>query len=148
MPSPTRFLPMLRLNMDRQQPDRHLLPEIHALFLNPLPLLVARTRSCHLSPVCHLQLHSCRLERVSDHSGCLPNVSLQAHPVEQLYQGAEAPLEPSWVRWRDHTIIRVEDEILVSHLLSAPAPLVRALQNNCDPISHHRIHHHVEYGGR
>ena len=32
-------------------------------------------------------------------------------------------------------------------LLSTLAPLFRDLYHHCNPVPHHRIHHHIEYGG-
>ena len=40
MPSPIRFIPMMCLHLGFQQPNRHLLPTLHALYPNPLPLPV------------------------------------------------------------------------------------------------------------
>ena len=40
MPSNTRFIPMLSLQMDRQQPERHILSTLRALHPKPLPLPV------------------------------------------------------------------------------------------------------------
>ena len=93
-PSPLRFPPVLCLHVSCHQPERHLLPTFRALNSTPLPILVRRPRSRHPSPVHRLQLRPHRLVRVVDHSECLPNVSLQYHPIEQADQGAEIPLEP------------------------------------------------------
>ena len=88
---PTRFLSMLRLQMERQKPERHLLPVLNALYPNPLPIQVGSPLSRHLSPICRLYLSSCRLSWVEDHFECLLDIDIQAHPVKQPYQGAECP---------------------------------------------------------
>ena len=93
-PSLICFLTMMRLYVARQQPERHLLPELCTLNPTLLPLLVGSPRCRNPSHVSRLRMRSRRLARVSDHSDCLPDVSLQAHPVEQPYQGAEIPLDP------------------------------------------------------
>ena len=141
------FPTMLYLHVSCQQPKYHLPPTLLALNPTPLPLSVRRHRSCHPSPVRRLRLRPHQLERVADHSDCLPRVSLQAHPSGKAYQGAEIPLEPSRVRRCDHTIVRVEEGILMSALLSMPTPLFHALHHHCNPVPYHRIHHHVENGG-
>ena len=81
MPSPTRFHPMLRLHVDHQQPQYHLLPELCALNPTPLTLLVGRPCSHYLSPVRRLRLRSRRLARAADHSNCITNFGIQDHPV-------------------------------------------------------------------
>ena len=44
---------------------------------------------------------------VTGDADCLPDISLQAYPVEDGYQGAESALEPGGVRRGDHTVVGV-----------------------------------------
>ena len=78
--------------MDGQIPKGNLLPALRELYLHMLHLPVLRPRSCHPSPIRCLRLHSYCLAQVADHYNCLPEVSLQSHPVKQPYLGAELPL--------------------------------------------------------
>ena len=49
-----------------------------------------------------------------------------------------------------HSVILVEEGILVSALMSLPALPTHALYHHLDLVPHHHIHHHIEYvgGGR
>ena len=49
-----------------------------------------------------------RLAWVADHADCLPDISLQAHPIEQADQVTKCTLEPSWVRRCNHDIVCIE----------------------------------------
>ena len=91
-PSPTCFLPMMRLHVACQRPKRHLLPKIRALYPIPLPLKVGRTCSFHPSPVRRLQLRSLQLEWAEDHSDCLTDIDLHAHPSNSPTK----VLKPPW----------------------------------------------------
>ena len=104
-------------------------------------------RACHLLIVCCLRPCCCRLARAADHFNCITDVGLQTHPAEQTYQGAEHPLKPSWVQRLYHDVIRIDEVILVSALLSATKLLTRSLYHHLDPVPHYQIHHHVEDGG-
>ena len=78
-----------------------------------------------------------------DHSDCLPDSSPQAHPIYQDNQGTKFALEPLWVQQCNHTIVRVEEGILMPTLFSTLIPLFRALHCHRHPVPHHRIHHHI-----
>ena len=82
-PYPTLFLPMLRLHVSCQKLELYLLPALHALYPTPLPIPVGSPRYSHPSPVRRLQLCYRLLSCMADHLDCLPNIGLQAHPVEQ-----------------------------------------------------------------
>ena len=60
----------------------HLLPTLPALHLHPLPLLVGRSLSCHISPVRRLQMGTRHMAWTADHADCLPDISPQSHPIE------------------------------------------------------------------
>ena len=53
---------------------------------------------------------------VTGHANCLPDISPQAHPVEDGYQVAESTLDPGGVRRDDHTVVCVKNRQLVSSL--------------------------------
>ena len=129
-PSPLRCPLMLCLHVSRQWPERHLLHVLLSMDPTLLSLQVGRYYSRHPYPVPRLQICPCRLVQAADHSDCLPDVSLQAHPVKQAYRGAERDLEPSLVQRCDHVIVPVEEGILMSALLSAPVLLFRALHHH------------------
>ena len=129
-PSPLRCPLMLCLHVSRQWPERHLLHVLLSMDPTLLSLQVGRYYSRHPYPVPRLQICPCCLVQAADHSDCLPDVSLQAHPVKQAYRGAERDLEPSWVQRCDHVIVPVEEGILMSALLSAPVLLFRALHHH------------------
>ena len=83
-PSPLRFPPMLCMYVSRQRPESHLLPALHALNLTPLSVLLWRPCSHNPSHICRIRLRPRHLAQVADHSYCLPDVSLQAHPVKKV----------------------------------------------------------------
>ena len=80
-PFPLRCLPMLCLHVASQQPNRHLLPTLLALYPTPLPILVQGSLYRHPSPIRRLQLCPCHLSWATDHVDCLPNIITQAHPI-------------------------------------------------------------------
>ena len=122
---------------------RHILP---VLYPSLLPLPVGGSLSHHPSPVRRLQLGLCRLAWAADHADCLPNIIPQAQPIEQDGQGNKCTLEPSWVQRCNHAIIRIEEGILTPTPFYALSPLSLSLHHHRHPVSHHRIHHHIEYG--
>ena len=59
-------------------------------------------------PVRPLRLIPRRLAGAVDHADCLPNISLQAHPIKQANQGVECTLDPVGVRQGNLSILRIE----------------------------------------
>ena len=133
------FLP----HVPRHQQNRHLLPALLTLPPYLLPLPVGRDLFHHPSPVRHLLLVPVHLEWAAYHANYLPYIGPQSHPIKQSYQGAKCALEPSRVRRCNHTIVRVEEVILIPTLFSTLALLFCALFHHRHPVTHHCIHHHI-----
>ena len=99
--------PMLCLHVPCHQSSLHILPALPAMHPSPLPLLVGRYLSCHPYPLRRLQLVTRRLAWAVEHADCLPEISPQAHPIEQANQGTKCNLDPSWVGRFNHAIVCV-----------------------------------------
>ena len=78
--------------------SRHLLPTLPVLHPLLLPLPEGGSLSRHPSPVHRLRMGPCRLAWAAEHADCLPDISLQAHPIKQAAQGTKCSLDPSWLQ--------------------------------------------------
>ena len=81
---------------------------------------------------------------VTGHADCLPDISPQAYPVGDGYQGAESALEPGGVRRDDHIVFGVENRRLVSSLPSRLSFLLSLFDYPIYPVPDDRVHHHIE----
>ena len=90
-------LPMLCLHVPCHQSISHILPTISLLHPSLLLIPVGMSLSHNTSTVCRLRLGPRHLAWASYHADCIPDISLQDHPIEQADQGTKFTLEPSWV---------------------------------------------------
>ena len=128
--------------MNQHGSDREYLPTLPAFHLFPLPLRVLPPHPRYPPPVRLLcAVSGPRLTRVTDHTDRLPDVSQEAHPVKDGYQGVKHALEPGGVQRDDHAIVGVEDCRLVSDFLSRFTFSLRLVYQSVHPVPDDCTHH-------
>ena len=98
---------------------------------------------CAFSTTCCSQVAGPRPTGVTSHAECLIDLSPQAYPVEDGYQGAESALEPGGVRRDDHPVVGVKHRRLVSSLPSRISLLRSLCHQPLYPVPEDRVHYHI-----
>ena len=84
--------------MTLQVADRQLFSALLALYPIPLPFSIRVPFPRKPPPVRRLSYVSRRLAGVAHHADCIPDISMQAHPIKQDYQGVKCALDPDGVQ--------------------------------------------------
>ena len=84
---------------------------------------------------------------MTGHADCLVDVSPQAYPVKDGYQGAERALEPGGVRRDNHPVVGVKHRQLVSSLPSRLSLLLSLCHQPLYPVPDDRVHYQIENCG-
>ena len=97
-----------------------------------------------LTVACRSPVAGPRPTGVTGHADCLVDVSPQAYPVKDGYQGAESALEPSGFLRDNHPVVGVKHRRLMSSLPSCLS-LIRSLCHQpLYPVPDDRVHCHIE----
>ena len=124
---------------------RPTLPARHSLYLTLLECFTDPRQP--LTVTCRSPVDEPRPIGVTCHADCLVDVSPQAYPVEDGYQGAESALDPGRVQRDEHPVVCIKHRQLVSSLPSCLSLLHNLCHQPLYPVPDDRVHYHIENCG-